>query len=60
MNQLCAPLAAALVHHQAGRLADADSGYREILDERPDHVDALHDLGVGRLERGRWRRRKRR
>lgn len=52
MNQLSAPLAAALDHHQAGRLADAESGYREILEERPDHVDALHYLGVLLHQRG--------
>ena len=52
MNQLSAPLATALDHHQAGRLADAESGYREILEDRPDHVDALHYLGVLMHQRG--------
>src|SRR5580704_3200284 len=46
MNQLAAPLALSLDHHQSGRLAEAESGYRAILNERPDHVDALHYLGV--------------
>jgi tetratricopeptide (TPR) repeat protein len=46
MNQLAAPLALSLDHHQSGRLAEAESGYRAILKELPDHVDALHYLGV--------------
>ncbi|WP_158934133.1 tetratricopeptide repeat protein [Burkholderia sp. S171] len=52
MNQLSAPLAAALDLHQAGHMAEAESGYRAILKERPDHVDALHYLGVLLHQRG--------
>jgi tetratricopeptide (TPR) repeat protein len=33
-------------HHQAGRLADAEAGYRQILTEAPDHAEALHLLGM--------------
>lgn len=36
----------ALQHHQAGRLADAERLYRDILARQPDHFDALHLLGV--------------
>jgi tetratricopeptide (TPR) repeat protein len=36
----------ALDHHHAGRLADAEAGYRGIVGENPDHVEALHHLGV--------------
>ncbi|HEY2341930.1 MAG TPA: tetratricopeptide repeat protein [Chthoniobacteraceae bacterium] len=41
--------------HRAGLLAEAESIYREILAEAPDHFEALHFLGilagqVGRLE----------
>ncbi len=36
----------AVAHHQAGRFADADALYRQILSTRPDHADALHLLGV--------------
>jgi predicted O-linked N-acetylglucosamine transferase (SPINDLY family) len=32
--------------HQAGRLQDAQSLYRQILSRQPDHPDALHLLGV--------------
>lgn len=52
MNQLTEPLAAALDLHQAGHMADAERGYRAILAEHPDHVDALHYLGVVLHQRG--------
>ena len=38
--------AAGLAHHQAGRLAQAETHYRETLALQPDHADALHLLGV--------------
>jgi tetratricopeptide (TPR) repeat protein len=42
-------------HHQAGRLAEAESMYRQILAVNPSQYDALHLLGIlgsqiGRLE----------
>ncbi|HMD54491.1 MAG TPA: tetratricopeptide repeat protein, partial [Phycisphaerae bacterium] len=36
----------ALRHHQAGRLADAEALYRQILAQEPNNADALHLLGV--------------
>jgi predicted O-linked N-acetylglucosamine transferase (SPINDLY family) len=36
----------AIGHHQAGRLAEAEPIYRQILDQVPDHPDALHLLGA--------------
>jgi predicted O-linked N-acetylglucosamine transferase (SPINDLY family) len=36
----------ALQHHQAGRLAEAESIYRQILALDPRHADSLHLLGV--------------
>jgi tetratricopeptide (TPR) repeat protein len=39
-------LAAALGHHQAGRLSDAEPLYRQILARDPRHADSLHLLGV--------------
>ncbi|TMH15455.1 MAG: tetratricopeptide repeat protein, partial [Betaproteobacteria bacterium] len=36
----------AIVHHQAGRLHDADAIYRRILDVDPDNFDALHLGGM--------------
>lgn len=37
---------AALQHHLAGRLAEAEGLYRQILGAKPDHFDALHHLGI--------------
>ncbi len=39
-------IAIALQHHQAGRLAEAEPIYRQILAQQPHHPDALHYLGV--------------
>src|SRR5438270_14055717 len=39
-------LAAALGHHQAGRLPEAEASYREILAVDPGSVDAWHLLGI--------------
>jgi protein O-GlcNAc transferase len=33
-------------HHQAGRLAEAEALYRQVLAVRPDHAGALHLLGL--------------
>jgi predicted O-linked N-acetylglucosamine transferase (SPINDLY family) len=39
-------LKSGLSHHQAGRLAEAERIYRQVLAQQPDHADALHLLGV--------------
>lgn len=39
-------------HHRAGRAAEAEKIYRQILEERPDHAEALHLLGVLAGQRG--------
>jgi predicted O-linked N-acetylglucosamine transferase (SPINDLY family) len=44
--------ALALQHHRAGRLAEAERGYREILQRQPEHADSLHLLGVIALQAG--------
>jgi len=36
----------AIAHHQAGQLQDAERLYRAILQTRPNHPDANHNLGV--------------
>jgi Flp pilus assembly protein TadD len=41
-----------LGHHQAGRLEEAESCYREILQTWSDHADANHLLGVIALQAG--------
>jgi len=48
-------LESARAFHKAGRLPEAEARYREILQNTPDHPDALHFLGmlafqVGRLD----------
>jgi tetratricopeptide (TPR) repeat protein len=37
---------AGIAHHQAGRLREAESHYREVLARNPSHPEALHMLGV--------------
>lgn len=44
--------AEALELHRAGRLADAEGRYRELLDRDANHADALHHVGLIALERG--------
>ncbi|MDP6515827.1 MAG: tetratricopeptide repeat protein, partial [Alphaproteobacteria bacterium] len=39
-------LAAGLKAHKAGRFGEAQGHYQALLDERPDHADALHLLGL--------------
>ena len=36
----------AVADHQAGRIREAESGYRAVLAEYPDHPHANHNLGV--------------
>jgi protein O-GlcNAc transferase len=43
----------AIQHHQAGRLAEAEALYRQILAVQPNHSDALHLLGVIAHQAGR-------
>ncbi len=39
-------MTAAVAHHQAGRLAEAEQLYRQILARQPRHAPALHLLGL--------------
>jgi predicted O-linked N-acetylglucosamine transferase (SPINDLY family) len=43
----------AVRHHQAGRLAEAEELYHQVLAAHPNHPDALHLLGVIALQSGR-------
>ncbi len=45
-------LETALGHHRAGRLAEAEAIYREILTSDANHADALHLLGMIAHQRG--------
>lgn len=47
-------LHAALAHHQAGRLPQAEAGYQQILQREPQHADALHLLGVIAFQGGQY------
>jgi protein O-GlcNAc transferase len=42
-----------VAHHQAGRLAEAESCYRQVLAQAPNHADSLHMLGVLAQQAGR-------
>jgi predicted TPR repeat methyltransferase len=42
-------------HHRAGRLAEAEAGYRAFLDRAPGHVQATHLLGLVCHQAGRNR-----
>jgi protein O-GlcNAc transferase len=44
--------ALALEHHRAGRLGEAEQGYRAILAHAPEHADSLNLLGVIALQFG--------
>ena len=39
-------------HHHAGRLIDAETVYRAILNDVPDHAPSLHHLGVLAFQAG--------
>ncbi len=45
-------LQTALAHHQAGRLPEAESLYRQILGVEPDEANSLSNLGVIALQTG--------
>ena len=46
-------LQAALAHHRAGQLGQAEQIYRQILEAHPRHAGAMHLLGLIALEIGR-------
>ncbi|WP_456671133.1 tetratricopeptide repeat protein [Bradyrhizobium sp. USDA 3240] len=46
------PVADGLVHHQAGRHAQAQSLYLRALEAQPDDAEALYFLGVLRHQQG--------
>src|SRR5262245_8719777 len=50
--ELASTFSQALALHQAGRLAEAEQNYLQILKVQPDHFDCLHLLGVIFYERG--------
>ena len=46
-------LSQAIIHHQAGRLVDAEKLYRAFLAYQPGQPDAHHNLGVVAMQTGR-------
>lgn len=46
MEPIADALAIAIEHHQAGRLAQAEQLYRQILQQQPNSIQALHRLGI--------------
>lgn len=53
MNTLSEKLQAGLSYHQAGRLQEAESAYRNVLQCAPDHADGWHLLGALACQAGR-------
>ncbi len=56
INDMVEVLAGAVHCHQTGKLAEAEALYRQVLATQPQHVDALHLLGVLAHQVGRPRR----
>ena len=52
--QLQRQLQAALTHHQAGRLVQADRLYRQVRVAQPNNFDALHLSGTVAYQQGRY------
>ena len=52
-QQLAGALNDALAHHNAGRLAEAEAIYRQMLQAEPNHADALHLSGLIAYHSGR-------
>jgi len=46
--------AAALQHHHAGRLPEAEALYRQVLAVQPNHAAAVHSLGLVAHQLGRY------
>jgi tetratricopeptide (TPR) repeat protein len=46
VSEVTSLLAEAFALHQAGRLAEAEQAYNQILATQPDHFDSLHLLGI--------------
>jgi tetratricopeptide (TPR) repeat protein len=52
LSRIALLMANALGLHQAGRLAEAEKVYQQVLDIQPDQFDSLHLLGVILFQRG--------
>jgi tetratricopeptide (TPR) repeat protein len=52
LSRMALLLANALALHKAGRLAEAEKVYKQVLDIQSDQFDSLHLLGVILFQRG--------
>jgi tetratricopeptide (TPR) repeat protein len=52
MHSTADTLQSAQAHHQAGRLDEAATGYRNVLTAEPNNADALHLLGLVAFQQG--------
>jgi tetratricopeptide (TPR) repeat protein len=53
LDELATDLQAAIAHHQAGRLDEAEAFYLKLLEKAPNHPQALRLLGAIQTQRGR-------
>ena len=53
MREVSTGFASAVEAHKAGRIDEAEHGYRQVLAAQPKHADAWHLLGVIHQQRGR-------
>jgi tetratricopeptide (TPR) repeat protein len=42
----------AVMLHQSGQMAEAERAYRQIINTKPNHTEALHLLGILRFQQG--------
>jgi tetratricopeptide (TPR) repeat protein len=52
LSRMAVLLANAVALHQAGRLAEAEKAYKQVLDIQSDQFDSLHHLGIILFQRG--------
>ena len=52
-RKLAAKFAEAMARHEAGDMAAAETQYRALLADKPNHADALHMLGLLHFQTGR-------
>jgi tetratricopeptide (TPR) repeat protein len=52
LSRMAVLLADAVALHQAGRLAEAEKVYKQVLDIQSDQLDSLHHLGIILFQRG--------
>lgn len=54
LQKMSGVFARAVTLHQRGSIADAQTLYRQILEQVPGHFDALHHLGITECQSGRF------